>query len=488
MVGSGYDPLRMLLDEAAIGIKWIAPDGRLVEVNQSFCRLLGYEREELLTRRYDDITHPDDMARDQALFARLLAGEIGSYSLEKRYLNRAGEPLQVRVTSALTRAQDVLRVSIVEDLRDAETIRRDGEVRLRSILDTVPDAMVVIDERGTIESFSPSAEQLFGYAVSEVVGRNVSMLMPSPHRELHDSYLDRYLKTGERRIIGIGRVVSARRKDATTFPMELSVGEAIVSGKRIFTGFIRDLTERAEAERKLDQMQRELMHVARLSEMGHMGSTLAHELNQPLTAITNYLRAGRRMLEAQRAPGLERLAEAMDKAVAQAQRAGDIIRHLRQFTEKRETERQDEDINMVVEEAIALGLVGARSSGVNVHTELSSDRPVALIDKIQIQQVLVNLVRNAVEAMANSEEKMLSLATRRRDGMVVITVTDTGPGLSKQVADQLFKPFVTTKEKGMGIGLSICRQIIDAHGGWIGVETPERGGARFVFTLPAEGG
>lgn len=488
MVGSENDPFRTLLDEAAIGIKWIASDGRLVEVNQRFCQLLGYDRQELLVRRYDQITHPDDIARDQALFARLLAGEIGSYTLDKRYLSKSGEVFHVRVTSALTRAQDALRVSIVQDLRDTETVRREGELRLKSILDTAPDAMIVIDERGTVESFSPSAEQLFGYAASEVVGRNVKMLMPSPNREAHDSYIDRYVKTGERRIIGIGRVVSGLRKDGTTFPMDLSVGETSVSGKRIFTGFIRDLTERAEADRKIAQMHQELTHVARLSEMGQMGSTLAHEINQPLTAITNYLRAGRRMLEAQRTPGVERILETMDKATAQAQRAGEIIRHLRQFTEKRETERHDEDINEVVREAITLGLLGARSSGVNVRTKFSPDKPVALVDKIQVQQVVVNLVRNALDAMVNAEQKELTLATRLRDGMVVIAVTDTGSGLSKEVADRLFKPFVTTKEKGMGVGLSICRQIVEAHGGSIAIETPERGGASFVFTFPAAAG
>src|SRR6185437_5040573 len=274
-------------------------------------------------------------------------------------------------------------------------------------------------------------------------------------------------------------------KDGSVFPMELSVGEALVSGTRIFTGFIRDLTERADAERKLGQMQRELTHVARLSEIGQMGSTLAHELNQPLTAISNYLNAGRRMLGTRQTSGVDRVIEAMDKAAAQAQRAGDIIRRLRQFTEKRETERQEEDINIVVEEGTALALVGARSSGIAIRSELGPDRPAAVIDKIQIQQVVVNLVRNAVEAMANSTEKVLTVATRRQGQMVVITVADTGPGLSPRIVDQLFKPFVTTKAEGMGVGLSICRQIIEAHGGSIHFEKPEQGGARFEFTLPA---
>jgi two-component system sensor kinase FixL len=218
-----------------------------------------------------------------------------------------------------------------------------------------------------------------------------------------------------------------------------------------------------------------------------MGATLAHELNQPLTAITNYLRAARRMADASGLSGSERLAEAMDKAVAQAQRAGDIIKRLRQFVEKRETERDDQDVNRVVEEASQLALVGATSSGVTVRIELSPEPAVAQIDKIQIQQVVVNLVRNAIEAMAQSREKILTVATRRDGNVVAVTVSDTGPGVSPDVIDRLFRPFVTTKEKGMGIGLSICRQIIEAHAGRIGVETPETGGTRFLFTLPLAG-
>jgi two-component system sensor kinase FixL len=483
----GNELLRKLLDQTAIGVKWTTQDGRVVEVNSSLCQLLGFSREELLQRRYDQITHPDDLERDRALFAQLLAGEIQSYAIEKRYLGKSGDIVDVRVTSALARTPEVLRLAIVEDMRTrryAESIRLEGELRLRSILDAVPVGMVVIDEHGIIQSFGPSAERIFGYAAAEVIGRNVKMLMPSPHREQHDAYLDRYLRTGERRIIGIGRMVTGLRQDGSTFPMELSVGEATVEGRRIFTGFIRDVSEHQAAERRLEHLQRELMHVARLSEMGQMGSTLAHELNQPLTAIGNYLKAARRLLEMQRVPGVERVLDTMEKAGAQAQRAGEIIRHLRQFIEKREVDRNSEDINKVVEEASALALIGAKSNGVIVHTELNPDAPAAFIDKVQIQQVIVNLIRNAVDAMAQSPQKILTVATRCDGDLVLISVADTGPGLNPSVADRLFKPFVTTKENGMGIGLSICREIVEAHGGRIEVETPKQGGTRFIFTLP----
>jgi len=368
---------------------------------------------------------------------------------------------------------------------DAERDLLEREARLRSILETVPDALIIIDEHGTIESFSSSAERLFGYAEREIVGQNVRILMPEPYSSAHDSYLERYLTTGERRIIGIGRVVVGRRRDGSTFPMELAVGEMRTERGRRFTGFIRDLTERHRTERRLQDLQSELMHVSRLSAMGQMGAALAHELNQPLTAIINYVQAARRMSEASGQPLPPRIVEVLDKTAQQAARAGQIIRRLRQFVEKGSTDHRAEDLNKVVEEASALALVGAKEIGIRVSLVLAAALPPVAIDKIQIQQVMLNLMRNAVEAMAESPERRLIVTTEQgEDGMVSVTVRDTGPGLSASVQRQLFQPFVTTKEKGMGIGLSICRSIVEAHGGRILAEPSRPSGTRFVFTLP----
>jgi two-component system sensor kinase FixL len=311
------------------------------------------------------------------------------------------------------------------------------------------------------------------------------MLMPSPYRERHDSYLDHYLRTGERRIIGIGRVVVGRRKDGSTFPMELAVGEAHVNERRVFTGFIRDLTERQLTESRLQELQAELLHVSRLSDVGQMASALAHELNQPLAAIVNYVQATRRMLEAAAAPPAPRILDTMDKAVAQAARAGDIIQHLRSFIRKGETERSTEDLSKMVEEATALGLVGAKEGGIKVQIDLSADSLPVFIDKVQIQQVVFNLIRNSVEALPVSDVRELTVTTRRADcGMALAAVADSGPGLAPAVAEQLFQPFVTTKEKGMGLGLSICRSIIEAHGGRLwATPNPERG-VTFQFSIP----
>ena len=366
----------------------------------------------------------------------------------------------------------------------AEARARDREARLQSILETVPDAIITIDERGAVESFSPAAERLFGYAAGEVVGRNVNILMPSPYHERHDGYLARYLATDERRIIGIGRIVVGKRKDGTTFPMELAVGEMRSNDQRFFTGFVRDLTERQDTESRLQELQSELVHISRLTAMGEMASTLAHELNQPLSAIANYLKGVRRLIERQGGEQSPLIRDAVEKAAEQALRAGDIVRRLRDFVARGETERRVESIAKLVEEASALALVGAKEQGIRVRTQYDLDVDLVLADKVQVQQVLLNLMRNAVEAMAGAPRRDLLLSTAAADGMAVINVADTGPGIDAEFAPQLFQPFATTKPHGMGVGLSISRTIVEAHGGRIWTEPNPGGGTIFRFTLP----
>lgn len=358
------------------------------------------------------------------------------------------------------------------------------EAHLQSILDTVQDAMVVIDEHGIMRSFSSAARRQFGYTLEEVLGKNVKMLMPSPYREDHDGYLARYLRTGERRIIGIGRVVVGERKDGSTFPMELSVGEMKSSNQRFFTGFIRDLTERQRTETRLQELQSEIVHISRLTAMGEMATTLAHELNQPLSAIVNYLKGLRRMLEADTDERSATIRDAMDKASDQALRAGQIIRRLRDFVSRGESERRVENIFKLTEEASALALVGVKDLGVHVTFRLDPALDLVLADRVQIQQVILNLIRNAVEAMHDSPRRELVVSTTPgENGMVVVGVSDTGPGLSEEIGSQLFQPFVTTKQHGMGVGLSISRTIVEAHGGKIWAEPGPSGGTIFRFTL-----
>ncbi|PWR25127.1 PAS domain-containing sensor histidine kinase [Zavarzinia aquatilis] len=355
---------------------------------------------------------------------------------------------------------------------------------LQSILDTVPDAMIVIDRNGIMRSFSTAAERLFGWSASEVIGRNVSTLMPQPYRDAHNSYLERYARTKERRIIGIGRIIVGLRKNGTTFPMELHVGET-GGAVPFFTGFVRDLTERQQVEARLQDLQSELVHVSRLMAVGEMASMLAHELNQPLSAVANLLTGSRRLLERGRAEDEPKIRDALQKAAQQALRAGDIIHRMRSFVSRGDGERSIENLSKVVEEAAALGLVGAKERHVEVGFDLDVEANAIFVDKVQIQQVLLNLIRNAMEAMQDTPRRKLSIATARRDDeFVVVSVADTGSGLAEEIREKLFQPFMTTKPQGMGVGLSISRSIVDAHGGRIWAEANAGGGTVFRFTLP----
>ncbi|HUN49238.1 MAG TPA: PAS domain S-box protein [Stellaceae bacterium] len=465
-------------------------DGIVTSWNYGAERMFGYSAEEMINQPIARIVAPDRMPEMLDILDRIRRGEqVARFETERRHKDGRTVHVALDISPIHDDAGRVVGASkIAHDItehRRTEADLRAREAHLRAMLETVPDAVIVIDGHGRIDSFSPSAQRQFGYSAEEVLGRNVKMLMPAPYRDAHDGYLRRYHETGERRIIGIGRVVVGRRKDGSTFPMELAVGEVTVGPARQFIGFVRDLTERQEVERRLQELQSELMHVSRLSAMGQMGAALAHELNQPLTAIINYSQAAKRLGEMAGNQPSTRAAEVMEKISQQAMRAGQVIRRLRQFVEKGSTEHSPEDVNKVVEEACALALVGTRESGVRTVFHLAADLPSVSIDKIQVQQVVLNLVRNAVEAMSESEPRDLEIVTGRApDGMISVTVADTGPGLAETVMRQLFQPFVTTKERGMGIGLSICRSIIDAHSGRIVAQPNPGGGTQFTFTLP----
>lgn len=370
--------------------------------------------------------------------------------------------------------------------RELAKRRRDGlaesEAHLRSILQTVPDAMIVIDEAGYIQSFSATAERLFGYPAEQVIGHNVSMLMPAPYQEQHDGYLKHYRETGEKRIIGVGRVVVGRRKDGSTFPMELSVGEMQTGSRRFFTGFVRDITERQIADRSLQELQSELIHMSRLTALGEMGSALAHELNQPLSAIGNYLNGARRMLPTE--PAMAPIVEALEEAAEQTLRAGEIIRRLRDFVTRGETERRVESLSKIIEEASALALMGAKELNVRVEMKLAASADSVLTDRVQTQQVLLNLIRNAVDAMVGKPVRRLTVRSRVVGDLAEVSIADTGGGLAEEIRANLFQPFMTTKPEGMGVGLSICRTIVEANGGKIWCDAEDGEGAVFRFTLP----
>ncbi len=361
--------------------------------------------------------------------------------------------------------------------------RRDEQIR--AIFRTIPDAAIVIDDAGLIISFNTAAERQFGYSETDVLGQNVKLLMPQPYQGEHDAYLLRYKNTGEKRIIGKGRVVAAQRRDGSTFPILLSVGEVRSGGTVYFTGFIRDLTERADVEAQLEQLHGELARLSRINELGEMASTLAHELNQPLSSIANYVQGCVRMLRDSTDETIVNVRNALEEAAKQSLRAGKIIHHLRESATHGTTEMKRESLRSIIEEAAALALTGWREKGIKAVFEYQADSDAVFVDRVQIQQVLINLMRNAGEAMGQSMRRELTLSTVLVDERTVaVEIADTGPGISDEVAQHLFQPFVSGKPGGMGIGLAISKRIIEAHYGQINVGGNTNGGATFRFTLP----
>lgn len=513
----------------------------------------------------------------------------------------------VLLATAVVVATNLVHRSEAAALARSEEQNRQTAERLQAVVDNAHDAIITIDAKGQIETFNKAAARIFGYEPHEVLGRNVNMLMPSPYRDAHDGYLHSYLTTGVAKIIGTGREVEARRRDGTVLPIDLSVAEMNVGGRRGFIGVIRDISQRKQAEaardhlaaivqstndavigknlagyitswnkgaekiygytpdeaigrpismlappglkdeiprlierirrgevitnyettrvtkdgRQLDmsitlspirdrsgeivgvstiardvteltqaqeriqEITAEMIHMSRLTAMGQLSSSLAHELNQPLTAVANYAEAARQLLATAPTAPPARVTEFLEKAAGQADRAGQIIRRLRAFVEKGSIERNEISLGEVVEEATALAMVGTAGDAIRLVYETAPDLPAVQIDKVQIQQVVVNLVRNAVEVLRGGERRVLVVRTGRGpDGSQEVAVADTGPGIAPEIADQLFKPFVTTKADGMGIGLSICQSIIEAHGGRIWAEPNPGGGAVFRFVIP----
>ncbi|BBC73919.1 PAS domain-containing sensor histidine kinase [Altererythrobacter sp. B11] len=487
------EELRLLLEGARqYAIFLVDREGRVSSWNAGAERLYGWTSQEVLGRHCALFYAADEAAgaaQVEAELTRALAEE--SVTTEDWQVRKdRSEFLASLSISPLRSENGTLRgfARVIYDATERRAVElaiQKREEHLNSILATVPDAMIVIDERGRMTSFSSAAERLFGYSEAEVIGRNVSMLMPSPDREQHDSYIERYLHTGERRIVGIGRIVTGQRSDGSTFPMKLSVGEAISRDQRLFTGFVQDLTERREFESQLEAARSELIHVSRLSAMGTMASTLAHELNQPLTAISVYGEAAREMLGGEGAVDKGVLAEVFGEISGQALRAGEIVRRLRQFVARGEVMKTVQDVPALINEASALALVGARDRGISAQFFYAPDATPVFVDRVQIQQVLVNLMRNAMEAMEGRPVRRLSISTGLAEpGLVLVTVGDTGPGIAPEIKERLFEAFASTKADGMGLGLSICRTIIEAHGGRITVRDAQGGGTEFLFTLP----
>ena len=372
----------------------------------------------------------------------------------------------------------------VTDRDHREAALRAGQAHLQSILETVPDAMVVTNERGRITMFSAAAERLFGYTAKEAMHRDISSLMPALRGEEGAPAVTRGRKIGLQRAVGRSRILSARKASGELIPVELYVGESWINRKHVFTGFVRDISDRVAAEERMDQLGADYAHVARLNAMGEMAAALAHELNQPLAAAANYLGIAEQTLL--RDGGQADAAEAIENANRQLLRTGEIIRRLRDFMAKRDVELHVEDLDSIIADAIALAFVGQVQ--VRTISEIAPEARMIIVDRIQVQQVLVNVLRNAAQAVRDlpPERRVIRLSAEVADrGLIKMSVQDTGPGFPQRVLANLHAPFVPNKGRGgMGIGLSVSRRIIESHGGTFNAYNAVDGGAVVSFTLP----
>ena len=398
-------------------------------------------------------------------------------------------------TTELAAVNEELRKEIA-DRKHAEEDLRSSEEKHRVIVEAANDAVVSMDERGAILLANPATRRIFGYDPVEIVGKPMTMLMPEMMRKLHENGFKRYLATGKRHLNWQGVEVTAQRKDGQEFPVEVSFGELTSDGHKVFTGFIRDISERKQAEdqlraseRNLQMTQAELVRVSRLTTMGELAASIAHEVNQPLTAVINNGSACLRLLANDNLEP-EVLRRALEGIIADGTRASAVLARIRAFIKKEPAEKSELDINEVIQEVLVLAGRELYENQVLPDHQLKTDLPSVLADRVQLQQVLLNLIMNGIEAMAAVTDRPRLLGVQSRideSGDVLVAVSDSGTGFGLEL-DRVFNPFFTTKANGMGMGLSISRSLVESHGGrlWAAPNSPH--GAVFSFTLPATGG
>ncbi len=391
------------------------------------------------------------------------------------------------------------------DGKPAEAALSDSETRAQAILATTVDAVVVIDHRGTVETLNPAAERMFGYAADEVVGQNVKILMPDPYSREHDGYLANYLRTGQKKIIGIGREVVGRRKDGTVFPMDLAVSEARVGEHRAFVGIVRDITERKQAEEALREshrqletalaalqakgeevkvMSQQLWQAAKLAAVGELAASIAHELNNPLATVS--LRVESLLVQTAADDPRRRLVEVVEQEV---DRMAGLVANLLQFSRRGQQRASSVDVGEDLLKTLELVHHHFRSRHIRVVQELAPDVPVIQADRQLLRQVFLNLLTNAGDAMPEGGTLTLRVAPGSLvDGRpaVVIEFADTGLGISPEHLSKVMEPFFTTKEegKGTGLGLAICRRAVHEHGGTIHITSEVGKGTTVRIALP----
>jgi len=465
------------LDLVGVIIVAIDADQKVKLINKRGCEILGCKENEIVGKNWFEKFVPEKI-RDtvKEAFTKLMAGEIKAVEyFENPVLAKSGEERMIawhnavlkdeegRITGTLSSGED-----ITERQRDEETLRR-SEAEIRAVLETVVDGIITIDEKGIVQSFNPAAARIFGYSSDEVIGQNIAILMPEPDGSQHDDYLGNYLRTGEKKIIGIGREVIGKRKDGTTFPVYIAVSEVHLGDEVKFTGIVRDLTE-------FKQMQEKVLQAQSLATIGEMAASIAHEIKNPLAGISGAIEVLRDGLEAE-----DPSREIMDEIVGQVRRLDNRVRELLMLSKPWHPEKQLCDLRTLIEKVSARAQ--EQESFAQVQFILKGKKAVmAPVDPTFFEQVLWNVLHNASQAMPDGGEIRYSFS--QKEGFVLLTVADTGAGIPDHQLDRIFRPFYTTKTRGTGLGLAICQKIMQAQGGSIVVSSEVGRGTEVTLSFP----
>ena len=466
--------LASIFDSAIDGIIVIDSKGLIKAFNPAAERLFGYSADEVLGQSVKLLMpSPDREQHDRYIANYLKTGvpRIIGTGREVRGRRKDGStfPLHLSVGTMEIDGEPAF-TGILHDLSrrvEIEEALKRSEERLRSIVESAVDAIIVIDERGLIQAFNPSAERLLGYTISEVIGRNVSMLMPSPDRDRHDEYMRRYLTTGEQKIIGIGREVTALKKDGTRFPMHLSVGEMRSEGKRSFTGILHDLSDRVALEQRLAEQKS-------LAKLGEMAAVVAHEVKNPIAGIRGALQVITSRMSAD-----QRDRAVLLDIITRLDALNRIVQDMLMFARPRALRKEPIALGALVSDTASM--IERDPSMLNLEIGIAGSAEISG-DRELLQVVFQNILMNAAQAMDG--QGRIDVTITNIDGRCRIAVADRGPGMPAEVREKAFDAFFTTKHRGTGLGLPIARRAVEAHGGTIHIDVPDTGGTTVSVELP----
>ncbi len=455
-------------------------EGIVLSWNAGAEEIFGYKAEEIVGKSVSLLVPRDQVKTFRRFQEKLQRGEqISNY--EATRLKKDGRRIQVAFhLFPLKNAEDKI-VGVASILRDvtahrrSDDAQRENEARIRGILETAVDGIITIYENGIVESFNPAAARIFGYTAEEVIGKSVNILMPPPYREQHDTYISNYLATGTKKIIGIGREVSGRRKDGSVFPVHLSVSEVHIGARRLFTGIVRDLTEQK-------RLERQVLHGERLATIGKMAAKVAHEIRSPLSSISLNAELLGDELDSYRGVNTDEAQSLLHSISTEIDRVTSLTEEYLQFSRLPESQLLKGDINRLIEDLIEFMRHEVRHKKIEVEYEIKEKSLQVNFDPVQLRRALLNMIRNAIDAMPKGGK--LRILIERADGNAIIHIQDNGVGISQEQMERIFDPFFTTKDFGTGLGLAVVQQIIDEHRGQISCHSRVGQGTTFSIYLP----